>query len=132
LFVKHWGEDTPIWAERLERDGWILAAAGSIVKTDFDAKVKIEFDPPVTWEKVHPMWPNRYTLRMSIAGLKEKDGPSGDLLFASAGRLYRVRRTSKSLSPLDEAVVLADFSNRAFEERKASPEALRWPRLKET
>ena len=73
-FGKHsgWGEDNPVWSERLERDGWILAAAGSIVKADFDAKVKIEFDPPVTWEKVHPIWPHRYTLRMSIGGLKER------------------------------------------------------------
>jgi len=58
-FGKHsgWGKDKPIWFERLERDGWILTAAGSIVKTDFDAKVKIEFDPPITCEKAHPSWP---------------------------------------------------------------------------
>ena len=160
-FGKHsgWGEDNPAWSERLERDGWILVAAGSIVKADFDAKVKIEFDPPVTWEKVHPIWPHRYTLRMSIGGLNERDGPwylidhavidddgsevvklgrsdwadwsdSGDLLFALSGRLHRLRRTSKNLPALGEAITLADFSDRKFRELKAPPEALCWPKAR--
>ncbi|HMC20276.1 MAG TPA: hypothetical protein VKL19_00355 [Thermoanaerobaculia bacterium] len=57
---------------------------------------------------------------------------SGDLLFATSGRVHRLRRTAKELPPLSEAITLADFSDRAFKELKAPPEALRWPSLKET
>ena len=69
------GEDDPIWSCRLARDGWKLTAYPEKTKNDHGAKVWIEYDPPITWEKLHPFWPKKYILRMSILGIKERDGP---------------------------------------------------------
>lgn len=151
-----WGEDDPIWSERLTRDGWRQISHGVIARQDFNAKVWIELSPPIIWRKPNPLWPERYSLEMSIVGLKEKDGPmyliehsisrsdggterigrsdwadwsrSGDLLFAKGGCLFRVACKKDSLPPLASAVIVADFSNCEFEERKAPEEARRWPR----
>lgn len=49
-----WGEDDPIWSERLRRDGWTQASEGRYRKNSFDAKVWITFEPPMIWEKPHP------------------------------------------------------------------------------
>jgi hypothetical protein len=43
-------------------------------KDDRRAEMWIEYDPPIRWEKAHPIWPNRYTLQMSILGIKERHG----------------------------------------------------------
>ena len=111
-----WGEDDPIWSERLKRDGWKVVEYPTRTKDDYGAKVWVEFSPPIRWRKVNPKWPKRYSLDMSIVGIKEKDGPwyliehsvisndgktdnigrsdwadwsqSGDLLFALDGCLY--------------------------------------------
>lgn len=113
-----WGEDDPIWSERLLRDGWSLVSYPTTTKDDFGSKVGIEFEPPMKWRKPNPKWPKRYSLEMSITGMKERDGPwyltehsivrekdeldkigrsdwadwdqSGDLLFAMNGCIYRV------------------------------------------
>src|SRR5271157_4978410 len=70
-----WGEDDPVWSERLKRDGWKLVGYPTKTKDDFGPKVWWEFDPPITWRKSNPRWPKRYWIEMSITGLKEKDGP---------------------------------------------------------
>lgn len=149
------GEDNPIWARRLERDGWILTSAGRYDERKRGETVWIRFDPPPIWEKSHPRFPH-VVLRMWIKGLKETDGPwyltehevvdgrsgrtailersdwadwsaEGDLLYAQGGRLYRCRREANELAiPLMPAL-LADFSARTFEERVAPSEVLRWP-----
>ena len=119
------GEDYPVWFKRLERDGWSQSDEG--------------------WEK--PRDP--YVLRMAILGVGEKNGPwylidhtvvdkagkevlslgesdwadwskSGDLLFAKDGKLWRLRIPG-------EPVIVADFSDRVFEEREPSSAALQWP-----
>jgi hypothetical protein len=151
-----WGEDNPIWSERLKRDGWTLISYPTKTKDDFGAKVWVEFSPPLVWHKPHPVWPKRYSLEMSITGLKERDGPwyltehsvimgnrnidrigrsdwaewstSGDLLFAMSGCLYRVRCKNGTLADLESAAKIADFSKMRFEKREA-PEQMRcWPR----
>ena len=150
-----WGEDDPIGSARLERDGWKLVESPTKTKDDFGAKVWIEFSPPIRWRKPNPKWPNRYSLEMSILGIKEKDGPwylvehsvrrgpeqtdsigrsdwaewshSGDLLFAMDGCIYRVPCKNGGLVPLEDAAKIADFSKLRFEPIEAPPEFRHWP-----
>jgi hypothetical protein len=151
-----WGEDDPIWAERLKREGWVQIGQGAVARQDYNAKVWCEFSPPIVWRKPNPVWPKRYTLLMSVVGLKERDGPwyliehsllggeglaedigrtdwadwsrSGDLLFAKGGCLFRVVRRNNSLCSVAAAVKIADFSNDEFEPREAPEEMRHWPR----
>ncbi len=151
-----WGEDDPIWPERLKRDGWKLTSVPARIKDDFSAKVWWEFDPPIQWEKPHPKWPKRYVLQMSIWGVHERDGPwylidhsvrrdgdevdkivrsewagwspEGDLLFAIGGCLYRARCVAGELAPLEQASTIADFTSLKFEPRAAPENMRRWPR----
>lgn len=150
------GEDDLVWDTRLERDGWTLASYPTKYKNDFGKKVGYEFDPPIRWRKPNPVWPKRYSLEMSILGLRERDGPwyitehsvirnekqadkigrsdwadwshSGDLLFAMDGCLYRVPCKNSVLAPLEDAVNVADFTKLQFEARKSPPQARVWPR----
>ena len=145
------GEDDPILSMRLMRDGWLLVSGGR--QSEKPGPVLLSFDPPIIWEKHHPLEPGRYTLRMSIHGVKESDGPwyviehavsaardssldlgrsdwadwarNGDLLFAKNGRVFRSKYSTGGLAPAKE---LADFSDRRFEQRVAPPAALRWPK----
>lgn len=148
-----WGEDDPVWSERLKRDGWSLVSYPTHTKTDFGAKLVFEFAPPIVWRKPNPVWPKRYTLEMSIRGLLERDGPSyltehsvvtnrgvydmgrsdwadwspsGDLLFATDGCLYRVRGTRDKLDSLEDAIKIADFSKLRFENRRSPQDMRRW------
>lgn len=124
-------------------------------KDDFNAKMWMKFSPPIKWMKPNRKWP-RYSLEMSILGIKEKNGPwyvtehslrddqesridnigrsdwadwsqSGDLLFARDGCLYRVPCKAGILAGLQDAVEIADFSGMRFQPVKAPPEYLRWP-----
>lgn len=150
-----WGEDNPVWAARLMRDGWTLVG-GTRHKEDRKGRVWITYDPPIAWEKKHPIWPERYLLRMMIRGIKEREGPwyvtdhaiedlqthelttlrqsdwadwshNGDLLYARRGKLFRcVRKPDYFSLTLDERL-LQDFADREFRERAAPPAAARWP-----
>jgi hypothetical protein len=114
----------------------------------------MEFAPPLKWRKRNPKWPKRYSLEMSVKGIKERDGPwyltehsvirnevdpdnigrsdwadwaqSGDLLFAMSGCLYRLSCEEGELAPLEHATEIADFSRLEFEPREAPENALRW------
>jgi hypothetical protein len=149
-----WGEDNPIWFQRLERDGWKVVNQGKVVKQDYDAKVWIEYDPAITLRRRHPKWPERYALEMSITAMNERDGPwyvmehnlirpdgvekmgrsdwadwshNGDLLYAKDGRLFRLRRQSGKFGPVSSSEEIADFSKLEFEARESPPEARVWP-----
>jgi hypothetical protein len=151
-----WGEDDPVWSERLLRDGWNLISIPTATKDDFGAKVWLEFSPPIVWRKSNPVCPKRYSLDMSIIGMKERSGPwyltehavtrengesdklgrsewadwsdTGDLLFSMGGCLYRVPCRKRILAPLEDAVKVADFTNLKFEPVKAPDVASRWPK----
>lgn len=114
------GEDDPICDTRLKRDGWQYIE-GKQVKDDFDAKVWIEYDPPITYRKSRSCRQNNeYLLEMKISGIKEKEGSwyvteydvvniktqerltvgrtewadwdqNGDLLYSKEGKLFRLR-----------------------------------------
>jgi hypothetical protein len=150
-----WGEDDPVWSERLKRDGWQLVSYPTKAIRKRGAHVWATFDPPVKWRKFNPKWPKLYSIEMSIAGLKEKDGPwyltehflirdegvverigrsdwadwshTGDLLFAKEGALYRVPCTRSVLAGIRGAIRIVDFSNLRFENCEAPMEYRRWP-----
>jgi hypothetical protein len=151
-----WGEDNPVWSERLKRDDWKLISYPTGTKDDFGAKVWLEFNPPIVWRKANPVCPKRYSLDMSIIGIKERSGPwymtehlvirengetdklgrsdwadwshTGDLLFAMDGCLYRVKCRKNILAPLEDAVKIVDFTKLKFEAIKAPDIASRWPK----
>jgi hypothetical protein len=151
-----WGEDDPVWSERLKRDGWTLTSIPARTKDDFGAKVGLEFDPPVKWRKRNPRWPDRYSLEMTILGVHERDGPwyliehsvirerrqidrigrsdwaewanTGELLFAMDGAMYRLGCNDGELGPLEDAARIADFSDLRFGNRKAPYGQNEWPR----
>lgn len=141
-----WGEDNPVWFERLSRDGWTCTSAGRESGYDRDGKVLLSFDPPIIWEKSN----RRFMLQMKILGMKEREGPwyvcehavvdsstgrtfeigrtdwadwdrSGDLVFAADGCLYRAR------DDFDNPKLIADFNDRKFVNRKALADFLCWP-----
>jgi hypothetical protein len=151
-----WGEDDPVWSERLMHDGWKLVSAPTIAKEDYSAKVWIEFSPALIMRKPSPVSPKRYSLDMSITGFKERDGPmyltehsvyredgsvdnlgrtdwadwshSGDLLFAMDGCLYRVPRENGDPRALEDAIKIADFRKLEYAPTKAPEDAGRWPK----
>ena len=153
--IPGWGEDDPVWAERLKRDGWKQLSAGSFTR-DRTRTITVAYDPPIVWEKDHPRWPERYVLRMSITGLKERGGPwyvtwyevidrmngesssldrigwadwshDGDLLYATQGKLYRCEREPQRLALPLRSRLLRDFSDLRFRELAPPQEARRWP-----
>ena len=149
------GEDQPIWWARLVRDGWKLTEYPERTKDHRGAEVQLEYDPPIRWEKAHPLWPNRYTLQMSILGIHERNGPwwlaehtvrsvtgyagvigrsdwadwseEGHLLFAQAGCLYRHRPIRGRFGPIEESEQIADFNSLKFERVEPTDAARSWP-----
>ena len=149
------GEDDPIWAERLMRDGWKLLSYPSKTKDDYGARVWMEFSPAITWQKRHPRMPKQCALEMRITGIKERNGPwyltehsvicgatsavhlgrsewadwdrSGDLLYTKDGALYRLRWVGESLLPVEHAKKIGDFTDLEFRPLEAPEEARRWP-----
>lgn len=150
-----YGEDHPIWAERLQRDGWTLVSPGHEAREDRKGPIWIEYDPPIIWEKPHPLLHARCVLQMTIRGIHEKNGPwwvtehrvltdgeeshavgrsswadwsrSGELLFARKAALYRLGFAGDRLAPLGEARELIDLQGLTFTARQAPDEARRWP-----
>jgi len=150
------GEDGPVLNKRLLRDGWSLANPGGLKNHDFDARIAWEYEPPITWEKRHPLQGEELILRMLIHGVCEHnnawykidhevvygDGlvqslgrtewadwsPEGDLLYSRLGGLFRLRYERESLPPVQNAKLIADFSELRFENKEAPAEMLYWPR----
>jgi hypothetical protein len=150
------GEDDPIWSTRLARDGWKLTQWSQQTKDDREAKVWIEYDPPIVWEKPHPYWPKKYVLKMSRLGISEKDGPwhvidhdligpdgnigsigrsewadwapNGDLLFSQSGCLYRLSPEKQRFGPIESSRIIGDFNSLSFEPIVAPAESSVWPR----
>lgn len=149
------GEDDPIWSSRLARDGWSLVSSPERTKDDHGAEIWIEFDPPIRWERAHPLWPRKYTLEMSILGIKERNGRwyriehrvrgekgyigaigrsewaewsnDGDLLFAQSGCLYRLRPVKGRFGAIEETEQIADFNDLQFQRVEPPEKAQSWP-----
>jgi hypothetical protein len=152
------GEDDPVWSSRLTRDGWVLTRVPGKTKPDWTAKVTWVYEPPLLWEKAHPVKPGNYILQMSVLGIDEKDGswyvaehsvvsadgtvislgrsewadwsPKGDLLYSQGGRLYRLRWKHRVLAPIEATEEIADFSELKFQQCEAPGEARQWPPMR--
>jgi hypothetical protein len=151
-----WGEDNPVWASRLARDGWVRVSEGNIAREDFNAAVWLEFDPPIVWERAHPIVPERFKLKMTIRGVSERNGPwyltehsilsdtgesyplgrtdwadwshSGDLLFSKSSALYRLPYKQGVLAPLATASEIANLASATFTPREAPADLRHWPK----
>lgn len=144
-----WGEDEPILSTRLGRDGWLLKQKGRCQENKFGSRVWVEYPEPIVWTKGRGAW----TLEQRILGIKERDGPwyliehrvvgpegevmldlgrsdwadwsrSGELLYAKAGRLYRVRLDPRGGPGATEELI--DLRDLRFEQVEAPPEAKLW------
>jgi hypothetical protein len=148
-----WGEDDPIMSIRLEREGWRLVQEGETIQHKLSAPVRMEFNPAYIWSKASR---GRYELEMQFTGVSERDGPwyiiehvvidkrdgstielgrtdwadwshSGDLLFAKAGKLFRLGCSDDgNLDELDRAKLLIDLNDRSFVNVAAPDEATHW------
>jgi hypothetical protein len=149
-----WGEDFPIWFARMKRDSWKCTHEGDVRKNDLTAGIGWEYDPPITWQRPHPISKKSLLLEMQIHGIHERNGGwyviryvvrrpgekadnlgrtdwadwdmNGDLIFSQAGALYRCPFQKGALEPSEEAVQLADFSANRFENVEPPASALRW------
>lgn len=149
-----WGEDSPIFDARLERDGWRRVQEGRPIRHKLGAPIWIELDPPEVWARPHPT-SHRYELRTETHGIHERDGAwyvtehalidkkagarfelgrtdwadwcrSGDLLFAKEGALYRLGTVRGKLPPLTEARLLVDLSDSIFRPLEPPEAARKW------
>ena len=143
------GEDDPLHATRLARDGWVLRQKGAWRENGVGATTWITYQEPVTWVKAA----GALTLEMRILGIGERDGPwyvmehaitgpggevlldlgrsdwadwspSGELLYAKDGRLYRAAADSRC--GLREPEELIDLHALRFEAVEAPPDAKLW------
>lgn len=151
-----WGEDDPIHDMRMLRDGWRhIGPEPEAIEGAHDASPWIEFPPPATYERSIGRGTQELTLRMSIEGLKEQDGPwyltrydlmergsvvrslgradwadaapNGDLLLAQDGRLLRLAPTDSRGWAEVEPRLVGDISDHVFERREAPEDKRLWP-----
>ena len=144
------------WSLRLRRDGWELMQHPINTKDKFGEKMKLELDPPLVWQKAHPVRPDNFAIQMSVLGiggqirpsvvtahrLVGKDGylgqigesdwsdwaPNGDLLFAQAGCLFRLRCRDGEFGPIEQSEQIADFNALEFRSCEAPETARSWPK----
>ena len=143
------GEDDPILSARLLRDGWVFKQDGARQTHQEGERLWIECTAPTVWAKARGV----LTLEMRILGIRERDGPwyvmehavtgpadevlldlgrsdwadwspSGELLYAKDGRLYRAAADSRC--GLRESEELIDLRALRFEAVEAPPDAKLW------
>jgi len=142
-------------ADIRERDGWKLIRKGLRSATTRRGIMGFEIDPPKVWSKYNPAAPTAYELRELTLGKSTRDdpsriefvvlnrrsqqeqslgridwadwAPSGDLLFARKGQIFRAKfdRRNKVLD-VENAQLLIDLCGRKFCNVKAPPEATSW------
>lgn len=132
-----------VFTDRMLHDGWELVQQGEVAGGG-------KIDPPQVWSKPSPKQ-SPVSLRLQIQGYGDAPNPwvyavigesnvldlsaadwadwcpSGDLLFARNGKIYRV--AGDTLTRADGELLakeLVDLSAMRFEEREAPMEARRW------
>lgn len=142
------GEDGPILAARMIRDGWVLREPGNVTEHSWRADIAWTFAKHQVWTKTRGSW----TIELRLLGISERDGPwyviehrllnesgqetlrfgrsdwadwsrGGDLLLARAGRLFRVPVRRKHLGTLKE---IADLRTLRFSNVAAPKKATEW------
>jgi len=153
-----WGEDDPIHTARQERDGWRIlgeGGGGDWRQYDVAAPVMVSFDPP--WVSAKAIGATGATLRVTLSGLKERDGRwyveasqiasssgeiladlgrtdwsdvdhNGDVLYAQQGRLYRLPVRGRAAPKLGESILVADLNDLRFEPIPPPDSARIWPK----
>ena len=150
------GEDDPIFSERLVRDGWMLVHEGAWQERSSNTSpMWWTCEPPETWRRRHPR-SGASALQMRTLGLHERNGPwyvtsyevvdadgrvkrdlgradwadwqpSGDLLFARDGGIFRLAMDPRGrFDPHAQPREIIDLSSLRFEARESVPEALLW------
>ena len=147
---------TSPWSLRLKRDGWKLIQHPTKTKDKFGARMRLELDPPFTWQKAHPIRSDEFAIQMSILGIGGENRPSvvtehclvgtngylgqigesewadwdqnGDLLFAQSGCLFRLRCQNEGFGPIEEGEQIADFNGLEFRRCEAPDKARTWPK----
>src|SRR5262245_663042 len=149
------GEDDPIHARRLIREGWKMIQQGKAKEHKLGAPMWVTIDPAEIWAKPHPQNGKPYEIRENISGIHERNGPwyviehiivntesggefslgspdcadwchSGDLLYAKEGRLWRLGFNRGNLRPLEQADMLIDLRDRCFAHKEAPQGAKLW------
>lgn len=149
------GEDDPIAAIRLARDGWTMAAAGNCPGHRGNAPIGQRIDPPAVLEK--PLGRRDMVLRVSLRGTSKHHGAryrqtsrvvgpagvledlgqvdwsdidhNGDVLFARDGCLFRRphRQLRSGVATREPPKLVADLNDLRFERRAAPGPAQSWP-----
>lgn len=145
------------WSLRLQRDGWRLIQRPTGTKDEFGAKMRLELDPPATWQKANPIRSDEFAIQMSILGIGGEGRPAvvtehrlvgrsgyvgqigesewadwaknGDLLFAQSGCLFRLRCKNGGFGPIEKSELIADFNHLEFRRCAASEKAKTWPEV---
>jgi hypothetical protein len=149
------GEDYPIEAIRLERDGWKVTAPGEVSEYSHDRKMGWEINPPTVSEK--PLGKRGLILRTNLLGVGERHGTwyvqtsqvlgpegvlhdlgridwsdvdhNGDVLFAKSGCLFRFPHWALRPGETREGETLvADLNGFAFERVPPHALARSWPK----
>jgi hypothetical protein len=64
------------WSLRLRRDGWELIQHPVKTKDEFGKRMRLELDPPLVWQKTHPIQSDNLAIQMSILGIGGQNRPS--------------------------------------------------------
>jgi hypothetical protein len=145
------------WSLRLRRDGWNLIQSPTGTKDEFGVSMRLELDPPLLWEKAHPIQAAEFAIQMTILGIGGESRPAvvteyrvigrdgyvghvgesdwadwsrnGDLLFAQSGRLFSLSYKNGRFGPIEEGKVIADFDGLEFRRCEAPNKAKTWPEI---
>jgi hypothetical protein len=149
------GEDNPVHHERITRDGWVFVSEGDAGPYRRSGYAWL-FNAPEIYERRSPM--DVLTLRRLLRAVGETNGvwyvedfevlrdgvcvrliencswadwdTNGDLLFARAGRLYRLPAAFAGTAvsePVENAALIADLTPLRFANVAAPDWAKRWP-----
>lgn len=140
-----WGEDSPIYDHRLSRDGWLCTNEGVWHEHGDEAKMRIHFDPPQTWQKSCDATDR--VLVMIQVGINRRNGawnvlrfellssngtqdlgecdwadllPDGDVIYSKAGQLLRLSAGAT------EAYLVSDLRENRFEPVTPTQGAMTW------
>jgi hypothetical protein len=126
------GEDFPLFGMRLQRDGWRVVSRGAYARTrPLEKSLELQMrivgmnERGGDWYVVEHRVVDGDEVLLDLGRTEWADWDrSGDLLFARAGVLFRLRR--RDGLDLGKAREVIDLRDRKFEAREAPPHAKTW------